>query len=155
MEGMAGTGAGMGKQTGQRGDQAERGGGQDPGQAQIVQRQCFHEGQRHAWACSVHSTLDSSAPAAAARLTRSGTCGITSAIRISTSVGGYTTSSTGRGDSHDTIQTKVGHHSAEHADHNNEYLIGHLAAAQLRKVSGGGAGQRYGGGHAGKAHYHA
>ena len=58
------------------------------------------------------------------------------------------------GHRHDAIQTQVGHHGAEHADDDDKRLIGHLAAAQLREVRGGRAGQGHGGGHAGQAHDH-
>ena len=61
----------------------------------------------------------------------------------------------GGGHGHDAVKAQIGHHGAEHADGDDERLVGNLAAAQLGKVGGGGAGQGDGGGDAGQAHHHA
>ena len=49
------------------------------------------------------------------------------------------------GDGDDAVKAEVRHDGAEHADGDDERLVRNLAAAELGKVSGGGAGERHGG----------
>ena len=48
------------------------------------------------------------------------------------------------GDGHDAVETEVRHDGAEHADDDDKHFVRHLAAAELGKIRGGGAGERHG-----------
>lgn len=42
------------------------------------------------------------------------------------------------------VETEVRHDGAEHADRDDKHFVRHLAAAELGKIRGGGAGERHG-----------